>query len=911
MGVTMKTKIFLLFLFTIPLIAQTNKIIRESDLKAYYDSTYTTFGGTNLEPQLVVTPAQDKIVMAVDSVGMRGNLKVDGDIAAGYVRVSNSLLLGSNSLLIPGGLTIYNGIGGFTTLNALNGDYINSSATQTITGQKTFTNVIANGTFEAKSTVTFGNPSNQAYTFPSVDGAAGTVIKTDGDGNLYFSSDLTGGGGSAFADAVTHDGRTVIGDSLVTDAEGFTRYEPKGVTISDVTLLQDSLTKKLNRADTLSLSNRINTKQATLVSGSNIRTINSNSLLGSTNIAVQATISNLADTSKYVETGETSAWDKNSSNDLVKTDTTSLLITQNYTTAHGKITDFITDGNDHWNNSYGYITGISANYITESMLKATNSPTDEYVLTYEGSGGINGDLEWQVSNSTIGDTSDYTITQLDSLLTLAGTAKQKSDSTALTGYATQYDLSQVEGGTTDTTFIYQRLAEKQATLVNQSNIKSINNTTLLGSGNMTITGSVTTAQQTQLGMMWAYLALDTTAVMTSFDDSTGATVSTLTLSYPIGIDANDVVRIRVDSATYRVYSNGNWQPWTAGEQFYKDVDSAQVRHYSGGTGGTTTNQTMYVSNDSDVFSITTTSTKYPPPKPTNLVATASSSTQIELHWDNPTHTGLDSVRIYEGSANDSTNLLDIARVYVGGGAHVYSRTGRTANTTYWYGLKAVDTGDTLSAFSNIDSAKTPVGGVSPIATLDFEENSLRPDWTSCGDSSDFSVSTAAKYSDTYGMRITAGGDMAVKTLSNMDSVYVTFMIKIPDVSFNTGAHVAFNYFNSEYSIFGWQTSADSSNKAIMWLAGDNWAGRGVSLMNISRGVWHKVKIYYSNTGGGGTSKHGVWIDDADFTYSGWTNGIKTSTFTAQITSFNMGLNFATLTDYIYVDDIKIYDEDPD
>jgi hypothetical protein len=89
------------------------------------------------------------------------------------------------------------------------------------------------------------------YTFPRTDGNSGQILKTNGNGEVTWQIDASGLGGASFADSVSHDGRHVVGDSLITDAEGTARFEPKGVTISDVSLLQDSLTVKLNRNESI------------------------------------------------------------------------------------------------------------------------------------------------------------------------------------------------------------------------------------------------------------------------------------------------------------------------------------------------------------------------------------------------------------------------------------------------------------------------------------------------------------------------------------------------------------------------------------------------------------------------------------------------------------------------------------
>jgi len=130
-----------------------------------------------------------------------------------------------------------------------------------------------------------------AFSFPITDGTSGQVLKTNGSGVLTWQNDATGAGGAAYADSVTHDGRHVPGDSLITDAEGYSRFPTKQM---------------------------------------------------------------IAD-SNFVLTSETSAWDKNASNDLLKSDST-IYATQ------FDISQFITDGNTNWDNSYGFITDGNTNW---------------------------------------------------------------------------------------------------------------------------------------------------------------------------------------------------------------------------------------------------------------------------------------------------------------------------------------------------------------------------------------------------------------------------------------------------------------------------------------------------------------------------------------------------------------------
>lgn len=61
------------------------------------------------------------------------------------------------------------------------------------------------------------------------------ILKYNSSTNAWeIATDATGAGGSAYADSIVHDGRKIIGDSLVTDAEGAARYQPLESTLTDI-----------------------------------------------------------------------------------------------------------------------------------------------------------------------------------------------------------------------------------------------------------------------------------------------------------------------------------------------------------------------------------------------------------------------------------------------------------------------------------------------------------------------------------------------------------------------------------------------------------------------------------------------------------------------------------------------------
>src|SRR5512134_2369014 len=88
-----------------------------------------------------------------------------------------------------------------------------------------------------------------------------------------------------------------------------------------------------------------------------------------------------------------------------------------------------------------------------------------------------------------------------------------------------------------------------------------------------------------------------------------------------------------------------------------------------------------------------------PPTPQNLVATAVSSSQINLTWN--ASTGATNYRVYRCTGTTCTPTTQIATTTT----NSYNNTGRSANTTYRYRVRAED-GTGLSNYSNIATART-------------------------------------------------------------------------------------------------------------------------------------------------------------------------------------------------------------
>jgi predicted phage tail protein len=108
-----------------------------------------------------------------------------------------------------------------------------------------------------------------------------------------------------------------------------------------------------------------------------------------------------------------------------------------------------------------------------------------------------------------------------------------------------------------------------------------------------------------------------------------------------------------------------------------------------------------------------------PAAPSNLVATAASSSQINLTWtDNANNeTSFTIQRATNANFTGATNLT------VGANVTSYNDTGRTANTTYYYRVRAVNAVGN-SAWSNTASATTLVAAGAPLAPSNFVGTSV-------------------------------------------------------------------------------------------------------------------------------------------------------------------------------------------
>src|SRR5271157_5667725 len=104
----------------------------------------------------------------------------------------------------------------------------------------------------------------------------------------------------------------------------------------------------------------------------------------------------------------------------------------------------------------------------------------------------------------------------------------------------------------------------------------------------------------------------------------------------------------------------------------------------------------------------------PPTIPTNLTATAVSSSQINLSWTASTdNVGVTGYKIFRGGVQVGTSATAS-----------YSDTGLTASTAYSYYVSAYDAAGNNSGNSNTASATTQAGNPVPTATISANPTSI-------------------------------------------------------------------------------------------------------------------------------------------------------------------------------------------
>lgn len=298
--------------------------------------------------------------------------------------------------------------------------------------------------------VTFKRASNGDVLFSQlVDDIqiAGSPVTKDTVIDQFALIGFTSGGGGGEPGAVSSvNGQT--GDVIITPASlnVYTRAEVDAAINAETTerQKQDSALGGMIAAETAARERAVATKQDTLVSGTNIKTINGQSVLGAGNIAIQ---------------GGTSNWDDITGKPEFATVATS-----------GSYNDL----SDKPEIPSDYIENITDSDTEFSIDTAFNYKSGKkYSLSFSKTGGFG------VVIGGVGDTQRKINLSIDT--DIIATKEDLADYQPVGDYATKTEL-----------------ASKQDTLVSGTNIKTINGQTLLGEGNIEIQGGGTITVDSEL-----------------------------------------------------------------------------------------------------------------------------------------------------------------------------------------------------------------------------------------------------------------------------------------------------------------------------------------------------------------------------------------------------------------------------
>lgn len=298
--------------------------------------------------------------------------------------------------------------------------------------------------------VTFKRASNGDVLFSQlVDDIqiAGSPVTKDTVIDQFALIGFTSGGGGGTGGAVSSvNGQT--GDVIITPASlnVYTRAEVDAAINAETTerQKQDSALGGMIAAETAAREQAVASKQDTLVSGQNIKTINGESVLGKGNIAIQGGTSNWDDITGKPEFAEVAT--SGSYNDLTNKPEIPSDYIENITDSD---TEFSID------TAFNYKSG------------------KKYSLSFSKTSGFD------VIIGGVGDTQRKINLSIDT--DIIATKEDLADYQPVGDYATKTEL-----------------ASKQDTLVSGTNIKTINGQTLLGEGNIEIQGGGTITVDSEL-----------------------------------------------------------------------------------------------------------------------------------------------------------------------------------------------------------------------------------------------------------------------------------------------------------------------------------------------------------------------------------------------------------------------------
>lgn len=291
---------------------------------------------------------------------------------------------------------------------------------------------------------------------------SGTNIKTINNESLLGSGNINVSGGGSLPTDVRINGTSITSNDIA-DIKTNGTYNATSNKIATMSDLPTKVSDLTNDSGFIDNTYHDSTKQNTLVSGTNIKTINNQTLLGSGNITIEGTVNELV--SPVILNQLSDGYYRLPSGCVVYSMTGDLLYTIEKS-ALLSITNNVVSGND-----------ITTYWIIEDDTSfEVNS--DESIIDTISDPNVN--IKYGVICEDTGDVVHY----------------DKSLSDFITSETDPVFTASAAHGITSTDITNWN--SKQPALVSGTNIKTINNESILGSGNINISGGGGTATDVQI-----------------------------------------------------------------------------------------------------------------------------------------------------------------------------------------------------------------------------------------------------------------------------------------------------------------------------------------------------------------------------------------------------------------------------
>ena len=401
------------------------------------------------------------------------------------------------------------------------------------------------------------------YPLMSADSSGYVFSSPDSDGiyQVYISSDGTWSGNEYGFPTKISDLTDDTSTYPISKADTLTGLT---ATISELNILDGATlsTTELNYVDgvTSSIQTQLNNKQDTLVSGTNIKTINNNSLLGSGDITIDSLPSQSGQSGKFLTTnGTTASWSTVSIPTVDQIFDSTSTNAQSGVAIGNELVNYVNgrNGNIEISND-GVLADITYSYIDNDTLQEQYSV--QVGATMMGHGTLIGAKDYTDSE----DLKEFGVAVIPE-----GFGISDGNQNVLLNISNN-NLT-VNGTEVALTTDIPDISTKQDTLVSGTNIKTVNNTSLLGSGNLSV-GTVTSVNNTAPVNGDVTISIPTVNNATLTIQKNGTTVNTFTANSSSDVTAN----ITVPTDTSDLTNNAGFITNSALSGYVQSTDLATV-----------------------------------------------------------------------------------------------------------------------------------------------------------------------------------------------------------------------------------------------------------------------------------------------------------------------------------------------